>query len=560
MAPDRPDATGIEAACGLTVTRVLSFGETVFTVKEGDNASTFTDSGSADEQMNEEQVVGMANSSANGSTNDSIKSSQPDDDLTSLSWLHQQNLLKGLEISSPAKSAKNDNHINNNNNNNTSNNNNNSNTNNNNVCEDSAEFSENTNSISSLDDSYFPDSNGKSSNASSTSRGQTQTSHIYQSPGKSFEKSGSQFVQEAAKQGHGHYSTAQSNQAKISLNNNILPVSNRNKHPTHIPYDPHLHRNSKPPYSFSCLIFMAIEDSPVKALPVKEVYAWILDHFPYFRNAPTGWKNSVRHNLSLNKCFRKVEKAPNLGKGSLWMVDAQYRPNLIQALSRAPFPPPSAQNLSSPEKTPRKSTSTRLPDPVLFPYLSKRLASSNIGDNSELEFDSDVDAAAVAMLSFKHGPIILNHNKDRKKKVAEPEKLVPVITRSSSEDHTYSCITSVKLDSKRPSAGMALPDVDEQRKIAEGADALLNLAGVSTNLSHSGVHNEVENSTTPGPTSPTSPTITASSSSPLTSKSALPVKTKRRSSSSDFSSLGDKRRRRWREWGEGNRYLKQVRG
>ena len=95
------------------------------------------------------------------------------------------------------------------------------------------------------------------------------------------------------------------------------------------------------------------------------------------------------------------------------MVDAQFRPNLIQALSRAPFPPPTAQNLSSPDKPPRKSISTRLPDPVLFPYLSKRLASSNIGDNTELEFDSDVDAAAVAMLSFKHGPIILNHNKGK---------------------------------------------------------------------------------------------------------------------------------------------------
>jgi forkhead box protein N len=55
---------------------------------------------------------------------------------------------------------------------------------------------------------------------------------------------------------------------------------------------------------------MAIEDSPQRALPVKEIYAWILEHFPYFKNAPTGWKNSVRHNLSLNKCFRKVEKAP----------------------------------------------------------------------------------------------------------------------------------------------------------------------------------------------------------------------------------------------------------
>lgn len=27
----------------------------------------------------------------------------------------------------------------------------------------------------------------------------------------------------------------------------------------------------------------------------------------------------------------------NLGKGSLWMVEPQYRPNLIQALSRSPF-------------------------------------------------------------------------------------------------------------------------------------------------------------------------------------------------------------------------------
>ena len=79
-------------------------------------------------------------------------------------------------------------------------------------------------------------------------------------------------------------------------------------HPCHVPYNPHKHVNSKPPYSFSCLIFMAIEDSPQKKLPVKDIYQWILSHFPYFQNAPTGWKNSVRHNLSLNKCFKKVDK------------------------------------------------------------------------------------------------------------------------------------------------------------------------------------------------------------------------------------------------------------
>lgn len=108
-----------------------------------------------------------------------------------------------------------------------------------------------------------------------------------------------------------------------------------------MPYDAKQNPNCKPPYSFSCLIFMAIEDSPTKRLPVKDIYNWILEHFPYFANAPTGWKNSVRHNLSLNKCFKKVDKdrSQSIGKGSLWCIDPEYRQNLIQALKKTPYHP-----------------------------------------------------------------------------------------------------------------------------------------------------------------------------------------------------------------------------
>ncbi|KAF7251680.1 Forkhead box protein N3 [Varanus komodoensis] len=108
-----------------------------------------------------------------------------------------------------------------------------------------------------------------------------------------------------------------------------------------MPYDAKQNPNCKPPYSFSCLIFMAIEDSPSKRLPVKDIYNWILEHFPYFANAPTGWKNSVRHNLSLNKCFKKVDKdrSQSIGKGSLWCIDPEYRQNLIQALKKTPYHP-----------------------------------------------------------------------------------------------------------------------------------------------------------------------------------------------------------------------------
>ncbi|XP_029327199.1 forkhead box protein N2 isoform X2 [Mus caroli] len=105
---------------------------------------------------------------------------------------------------------------------------------------------------------------------------------------------------------------------------------------------------SKPPYSFSLLIYMAIEHSPNKCLPVKEIYSWILDRFPYFATAPTGWKNSVRHNLSLNKCFQKVERSHGKvnGKGSLWCVDPEYKPNLMQALKKQPFSSPQSAALS----------------------------------------------------------------------------------------------------------------------------------------------------------------------------------------------------------------------
>ncbi|KAG7518104.1 forkhead box protein N2-like [Solea senegalensis] len=94
--------------------------------------------------------------------------------------------------------------------------------------------------------------------------------------------------------------------------------------------------SSKPPYSFSSLIFMAIEESPDKRLPVKDIYDWIVNNFPYFRTASGGWRNSVRHNLSLSKSFCRIQrdKSQTVGKGSLWCVCPEYRPALLEVLKK----------------------------------------------------------------------------------------------------------------------------------------------------------------------------------------------------------------------------------
>ncbi|XP_008302187.1 forkhead box protein N2-like [Stegastes partitus] len=105
---------------------------------------------------------------------------------------------------------------------------------------------------------------------------------------------------------------------------------------SYAPIQPLPPASSKPPYSFSSLIFMAIEDSPNKRLPVKDIYEWIVNNFPYYKTATGGWRNSVRHNLSLSKSFRRIQrdKSQSVGKGSLWCVCPEYRSTLLEVLRK----------------------------------------------------------------------------------------------------------------------------------------------------------------------------------------------------------------------------------
>lgn len=82
--------------------------------------------------------------------------------------------------------------------------------------------------------------------------------------------------------------------------------------------------NEKPPHSYIALIATAILKSPEKRLTLSEINDYLVQHYAFFQGPYKGWRNSVRHNLSYNKCFTKILKDPSRpwGKDNYWTISS----------------------------------------------------------------------------------------------------------------------------------------------------------------------------------------------------------------------------------------------
>lgn len=86
--------------------------------------------------------------------------------------------------------------------------------------------------------------------------------------------------------------------------------------------------------SYSDLITMAITSTNNNMMTLSDIYSWIVKNVPYFNDKGTylsvqGWKNAVRHTLSLRKRFVRVPD-PKRPYKSMWTISSDYQRNHLK--------------------------------------------------------------------------------------------------------------------------------------------------------------------------------------------------------------------------------------
>ncbi|XP_069020972.1 forkhead box protein M1 isoform X2 [Embiotoca jacksoni] len=182
---------------------------------------------------------------------------------------------------------------------------------------------------------------------------------------------------------------------------------------THMDAEPAQQPTSeRPPYSYMAMIQFAINSRRNRRMTLKEIYMWIEDHFPYYRDvAKPGWKNSIRHNLSLHDMF--CRETSQDGKISFWTI----RPEANRCLTLDQVYKQQKRMLPDARKTPNGSERRMKP---LLPRTDSYLVPIQLPVTSSVYLPS-------SSASF---PLTCSQQKHNTSRGAKRVRIAPKVTQS----------------------------------------------------------------------------------------------------------------------------------
>lgn len=141
--------------------------------------------------------------------------------------------------------------------------------------------------------------------------------------------------------------------------------------------------------SYADLITQAITSCPERRMTLSQIYEWMVAQIPYFterqsNSKSAGWKNSIRHNLSLHQKFVKI---PNegAGKSSWWTVNLEN--SQIKKQRRRATSGDVKLMSSRRERVRSKTESMKNSEKLSRSFSSAGILSSNSGNLASSSFD-----------------------------------------------------------------------------------------------------------------------------------------------------------------------------
>ncbi len=233
----------------------------------------------------------------------------------------------------------------------------------------------------------------------------------------------------------------------------------------------------KPPYSYIALITMAIESSSVGMMTLNEIYHFIEERFPYFKENTQRWQNSIRHNLSLNDCFIKVSRsdsAKQAGKGNYWAL----HPKAGDMFGNGSFLRRSKRFKSASPKDNKNTTSNN--------NNNNSSNDSNAASSSSSSSSSpSLSTSPVSSTSSLSSPTFLQMQSQSQSKINQ--NLGPIVqTYFNSSDSSSSSSSSISSNSSSSSLG----NFHHNLSLFANYDPILSSNSVNTNntMSHPQVH------------------------------------------------------------------------
>ncbi|KAF2404130.1 hypothetical protein EJ06DRAFT_189001 [Trichodelitschia bisporula] len=138
-----------------------------------------------------------------------------------------------------------------------------------------------------------------------------------------------------------------------------------NKEPSATPFDdeneenPDSQDDRQEPYAKS--IFRCLQQAPNHTMVLRDIYEWFKEHTDKGRDPnERGWQNSIRHNLSMNKAFEKIElpAGDDAKRGYQWRLSAQaLREGRVQSTTRYRNKQPNKRGSKSHNPAPHRQAS-----------------------------------------------------------------------------------------------------------------------------------------------------------------------------------------------------------